>query len=406
MKRREFLRKSSLTAAGIVVSPLIAQSAGNSIFKDSGKIQVVELEGSAKNRGRVHGELLKDKIAESIKRWKDNIRNQRREDPNKYINDFMDNTNFEYAVKKWTPDLLDEVKGIAEGSGIDYKTIFASQCIDEDWWYSRNSREGISLPLDKNCSALGVYGQKGIPPLVAQNLDIMNYTEGLEVLLHIKYPESSLETYVFTLAGFIAANGMSNRSVGVCVNTLLQLDQSPIGLPVAFVVRGIIEQQNYDNAVKFVKKIKHASGQNYTIGGPEEISAYECSANKKVRHIPVKGVPRLYHTNHPFVNDDKSIFEEIQKKYPNSRSGSGNSEVRYNTLKKYLKDPNEKITVEKIKSILSSQDVPYNPICNDYREGGYGFTAGCMVMELSGKPVFHLAPGPPNSTNFKKYSFD
>ena len=56
---------------------------------------------------------------------------------------------------------------------------------------------------------------------------------------------------------------MNSRSVGVCVNAVTQLAYSPKGLPVAFVIRGILRQKTYDEAVKFLGDIPPAAPQNY-----------------------------------------------------------------------------------------------------------------------------------------------
>ncbi len=402
MRRRTFLRKSALLSAGFVLNPMIYERSEN--YKN---LKVVTLTGSPRKRGQIYGETLKKEISEIVALWKENLQRFRSVNPDNYIKEFLDNTNFTKAIKKWTPDLLDEVKGIAEGTGIDFKTIFAYQLGDEEWWYGRNRRFGITLPEQRECSAIGVFKQKGIPPLLAQNMDIPVYTDGYQVLLHIKHEKSSLESFVFTFAGYIATTGVNNHSIGICCNTLLQLNPSPAGLPVAYIVRGVLAQKTYKDAIKFIQNVKHASGQNYTIGGPEEIVDFECSANKVKRFIPYRGATEVYHTNHPIVNDDQSIFKEILKKIPpeRRRKHPTNSEIRLNTIKKRIKESSGKITVETIKSILSSHDDPDNPICNHKRQKRGAFTAGCLIMELSETPVLHLAPGPPCSTEFETFRF-
>jgi len=266
----------------------------------------------------------------------------------------------------------------------------------------------IPLPQAHHCSALGVFGQEGLPTLVAQNMDIMSYEDTYEVLLHIKHQDSSLESFVYTVAGLIALCGMNNHSLGICCNTLLQLDHRPDGLPVAHIVRGVLSQTEYSGATKFVHNIDHASGQNYTIGGPNEAASFECSANKVSRFIPYEGAKRVYHTNHPLVNDDQGTYRKIIKKLPEDKKpkSPGNSEIRLAALEKRLKDPAVRITVETAKSALCSHDDPENPVCNHIPEdGGGGFSFGSLVYELGDSPELNLAPGPPCSTEFKVYTF-
>ena len=114
--------------------------------------------------------------------------------------------------------------------------------------------------------------------MVAQNQDMPDFVYGHETLLHIKYQDSDLESYIWTFSGIIALVGMNNHSVGICANTLLDLNPCLDGLPVAFVQRGLAEQPSFEEAVKFAKTVKHTSGQNYVIGGKRNLINLECSA--------------------------------------------------------------------------------------------------------------------------------
>jgi isopenicillin-N N-acyltransferase-like protein len=417
MKRRLFFKKSAQVLAGVSAGCLIPDgwkrfsSVPNmhlSHSSDKETIKVIELRGTPQQRGQIHGEALRDKISELIEIWKGDLRANRKMDPDACIDDFLDNTQFVKAIKKWTPDLLDEVKGIAEGSGIDYKTIFAFQVGEEEGWYARRKESGASggpfpIASAEKCSGLGVCGQEGLPALVAQNQD---YTlkDGNEALLHIKHNNSSLESYVFTLAGLIAIlPGMNNSPLGICANALPQLAPRPDGLPVAFIARGVLERRSFRDAVKFIHGISHATGQNYIIGGPEEVGSFECSANKVSRFVPYPGANRVYHTNHVLVNDDLDNTLDENSVYGGFLP---NTQARFQALEKRLKDPKKTITVATAKEALSSHDDPKFPVCRHTpKPGGVGFTAGCGVAELTDPPVFHFAPGPPCSTEFKTYTF-
>ena len=95
-----------------------------------------------------------------------------------------------------------------------------------------------------------------------QNMDLEGLRNGFQVLLHIKYPGSTHEVMVVSNAGCIGWNGMNNKGIGICCNTLLQLSNCRDGLPVNCIVRGVLEQTTEVDAVKFVQQVKHASGQN------------------------------------------------------------------------------------------------------------------------------------------------
>ncbi len=282
--------------------------------------------------------------------------------------------------------------------------MVVSQLGDEHYWYLRNREFGIPVSATRGCSALGVSKEGDRFPLLAQNMDIEDMYDGTQTLLHVKHPQSTLESFVFTYAGYLALTGMNNRPLGICCNTLLQLDYATDGLPVTFIVRGVLEKSSLREAKEFIYGIKHASGQNYTIGDGQGVAAFEGSGHKVSPFMPFEGSTRVYHTNHPLANDDQNVHKEILKKIPvdKKKPGSSNSEVRFDFLAKNLKNSSKTITVETIKSILSSNEVP---ICFEKKPDAGGMTFGCLIMELSPSPVLHVSPGPPCSTEFKKFAF-
>ena len=370
---------------------------------------VLVLEGSARERGRVHGETLRPTIRDFVSNWKSQLKEATGMDPDQYLDRFLKETELLSAVARWTPDLLEEVIGIAEGSGVERNTILALQLVDEEWWYRREQQFTLSNPGGERCSALGVFGQKDLAPVVAQNLDLNDFYDGYQVVLHIKDPASPIESLVFTTAGFIAMNGLNNQGIGICCNALLQLNHARDGLPVAFVHRGVLAQSKLDDAVAFIRRVKHASGQNYIIGSPEGVVSYECSANRVSRYEPFEGAKRLYHTNHPLVSDDLVTGTESAQEPSSDEnlivSTPTNSQVRFESLERRLQDNTEPVTVEIVKSILGAHDSNEHPVCRHKIPGGGAMTLGCQIMSLSSPPVLHVAPGPGCSTEFRALTF-
>jgi len=145
--------------------------------------------------------------------------------------------------------------------------MFAFQLVDEIWVLGRDIQT-------EKCTSFGAKKAANHPAIVAQNLDIPTFYHGFQTLLHIKDSKRDLETLLFTFPGFIAANGINSHSVAVVVNAVQQLDNSRDGLPVAFVIRGILQQKSYKEAVKFVQTVQHGAPQNYMIGGPDDVGSF------------------------------------------------------------------------------------------------------------------------------------
>ena len=76
-------------------------------------------------------ELLKKQISEITDRWKKEVESAYDMDFDDAIKLFFSKTKYLDVINIYCPDLLKEVYGIAEGSGIDYNTILAFQLSEE-----------------------------------------------------------------------------------------------------------------------------------------------------------------------------------------------------------------------------------------------------------------------------------
>jgi len=376
----------------------------------SSKREYVCVEGSPVNRGLIYGETLRTEIRELIELWKQNLERNTGMPAEDFITKFLDHTGYLPAIQRFTPGLLEEVRGIAKGSGNSYDTIFAFQLLDE---LILNAGD-----VAGHCSSIGVDKTETKPALLGQNWDIEGFVHGFQTVLHVKEEGSDIESLVFTYAGMIAAFGVNNRGIGVCLNSLPILRYAQTGLPVAYVIRGILANPTIDGALDFVRTIDHASPQNYLIGDFERIVDLECSSGKVVQ-FSVAGNPGVvFHTNHPLVNDDYSSKytvllgdrERGERTDESYHAAVGfmeqNSGTRFLTLEKELGAlPAEEITVDRIKSILASHDSSDHPICMDLGDETKLTSIVSTVIELSGDPQFHVAFGPPDVTPYMTYTF-
>ena len=374
-----------------------------SLFSQEGRdkaVPVLELKGSAFERGLQHGTQLKTTIGDIFRKWKENMRTS---NPDSLIADFLSATNFEPITKKYTPFVLEEIKGIAEGSGQSYQDVFAFQLLDEFWVYLDTKRNEPR----HHCSGMGAAATADRPAYIAQNMDVENYMQGGQVLLHIPATKDEPEQYIVSCAGLVALNGMNSRGIGMCMNTILELKGSTDGLPVAFIIRAVLRQQNGKEAIRLLQEIKHASGQNYILGIADSVYDFEASANKVVRFIPAGGNSSLvYHTNHALANDDvKPWYKKLFERNMAGQNATDNSVARMASLQERLGKQANAITTDLIKATLQSKDDPYNPVCRTYRERGFGFTFSSILFTLTGKRSVQLTYGSPDQSVYREYFF-
>ena len=223
------------------------------------ELKVVTFSGSGYELGLQHGKELKTEIGEIISAWKKNTSSSLGKDADTILKNFFEYAEFEEAIKRWTPELFEEIMGISDGSAQNINDIMLLNLIDEFWVYIDN--------LDNHhCSALGVPSRNGEPGYIAQNVDIDNFTDGFQVLMRLNRTKDSPEQLILTYPGLIALNGLNEEGIGVCLNTLMQLKASSSGLPVAFVIMHILNITDNEDVLNFIKSENHASGQNYIIG--------------------------------------------------------------------------------------------------------------------------------------------
>jgi isopenicillin-N N-acyltransferase-like protein len=304
MKKRSII----LSAFALLLSASVALAAAEpSQLVRKGNLRVLELQGTPYERGRTHGQTLKQEIQELINRWKANIEKSFSVPAETYIRKLLDASDFQLAVERWTPGLLDEVRGIADGAGVDFQTTYAFQLIDETWVMNDD------LDLSK-CTTIAARKRGDTPAFVAQNLDIPSFYHGFQTVLRIRGSDEEPEALVFTIPGIVAANGLSDRSVGVCVNAVTQLAYSAKGLPVAFVIRGTLRQKTYADAVRFLKEIQPAA--------PMKCRS-KCSASSRV--LPVSDWGRR---NEYMLSMTVRVTRELLKPPPPDLLPSGKEELR------------------------------------------------------------------------------
>lgn len=372
------------------LSVFLALAAGQSApSARQGKLRVLELAGTPYERGRTHGQTLKPEIQELVKRWKADIEKSYPVPATIYIQKLLEASDFMPAVERWTPGLLDEVRGIADGAGVDFRTMFAFQLIDETWVMSSD------LGLAK-CTSMGARKKGGRPAFVAQNLDLPVFYNEYPTVLRLR-GRGEPEALVFTVPGVVAANGLNDRSVAVCVNAVTQLAYSAKGLPVAFVIRGILRQKTYADAVRFLRDIQPAAPQNYLIGGPAEVTDIERSPNRLAEFLPFSGAEFTYHTNHPLVNDDFS------PKFIAQLSKSGMPLETYKAL-----CPRFKFLLASFKDNAADLSLAaLRRLFADRRSGiNNESTYGCTIMVLGKHPELHIAPGRPDEAPFQVLGFE
>ncbi|MEL6675162.1 MAG: C45 family peptidase [Bacteroidota bacterium] len=360
------------------------------------KLIYLELSGTPYERGLTHGKLLKKEIEEVLQLLKDDIQQNSKQDADSFIAYFLKETDYVSDIEQWTPDLLEEVKGIAEGSGLAYADLLMHQLIDEYWFHTLN----LSA---HSCSSFGLNKREDQPSIAAQNMDIPPFYHGYQTVINVIEPETQKQTMYLTIPGHLGITGMNDQAVSINCNTLIQLGSGTTGLPVTFIVRGVLEKNTQEEALAFLHEIQHASGQNYIIGGPETVHSMECSANQVAEFRPFENAPFTYHTNHPMANTDFSqAFLGILGNASISIEQFQQEEFRCQRIASFQErftSETEGVGIEDIKTVLRSRDNETRDVVSNEN------TYASVIYQLSGEPQFIIAPGKPHEEAYMHIPF-
>jgi len=333
---------------------------------------VIDVSGDGYARGLAHGEQLRDAVQASVGNVVEALGGEAE------IERFISETNFLPTIDHLTPDLGQEVRGIAVGSNMALHLVLAHNLMDEHWWWStnRNRREACTLLATTSPT-----------PIIGQTMDLPSYMDGSQFILRSHFTDGSVSA-VLSSAGLIGLCGSNSHGVGICVNALSMLNHSGAGLPVAFVMRGALASTTSTRALEFVRSVPHASGQHYAIVGPTdsgEITAtgIECSAGGAVGSS--QGSPRFAHTNHPLATTDLDPAVETPASSTHSRYDVATTRGE---------------SVENGDDLIAILHDRTGPVCVERADDGEWMTFGAIVTEFAMPIRMRYALGPPTESSW------
>ncbi len=224
----------------------------------------------------------------------------------------------ENVLNKYTPHLLDELHGIATGSGVQDDSLLALNCRTEilppDFLQHAMASDGHNVDdsVDTHaneCTSLAIAREKS-PVWLAQNWDWVSLQRQGLIVLHA-VPDNAPAYITVTEAGMLAKIGINDQGFGVSLNILRShTDGQSEGMPVHFLLRALLECGTVREACEFAQQLPYASSSNIMIADESgDIASLEISpAGCKV--LPSNG-GQLCHTNHflnqAFASDDAGI---------------------------------------------------------------------------------------------------
>lgn len=308
----------------------------------SSTIPVLELSGTPHEIGLTHGRAMKDAITEfaaTVTAVHQENNAYLRVDRNSLGNFCRRNLGF---LEKFSPDLVAEMHGIAEGAGLPFEDILYLNSFLELEDLRAPSLGGRILP-DRlwGCTTFNITREASADgrAYIGQTYDMERYYGRFLCLLRIT-PERGPSMLVVTLAGVLGVNGFNSTGIGAVINKITALDARP-GVLYPFIMRKSLASERIGDALGAVIFSPRASGINYQLAGNGVAFCAETSA-AAYQLLEIDGV--MAHTNH-YLSSDMRRYET-----PNWLSHGG-SMVRKQVADAFLKHHRGEITVDRLKEL-------------------------------------------------------
>ncbi|KAI0184018.1 acyl-coenzyme A:6-aminopenicillanic acid acyl-transferase-domain-containing protein [Xylaria flabelliformis] len=265
----------------------------------------IKCTGSPYEIGVMHGITAKDKITGSIDFYTRLFQTscslawpEVRQEAAKYV----------HPLETITPRYIEEIKGIAEGSGSTFLDILALNIRTEIMFglFSDVGKDIARAPSD-GCTSLGWLTESR--SFLGQNWDWMVEQGRNLVVCHVSQPGTGIPDFsMVTEAGIIGKIGLNSEGVGCCLNAIKCRGVDPSKLPIHFALRKVLESPSRVAAVEAIKQVGVAGSGHILIGDATGSTGLECTS-KWVKEVAMDDSKRVCHTNHLIL--DKSDVEEV-----------------------------------------------------------------------------------------------
>ena len=306
-------------------------------------------------------------------------------------------------IERYDPEILTEMRGIADGAGLTLEEIVALNSRYEFVWAKMEADASAVPKVSPECMALGIQPTPGIDgaPIIGQNWD---YKRGVRknciLLEEIQEPEKP-NIVIHTEAGILGQKGMNSAGVGLLINALLSdRDRYEPSVPFLVAVRAALDQRTIRGGIQKLKTAKRSVSGNLMLGQASDIVDLELTPSSYEEINPRDAV--ISHANSFMgpAHNGTDIVDVFDKIFPDSR---GRGERAGSLLRgSKIKD---QAAFEKILS--DHTDYPHS-ICRHLAVGENedvgSETLVSIILDLSGR-IMRVCDGHPCSAPYEEYRF-
>jgi isopenicillin-N N-acyltransferase-like protein len=364
---------------------------------------LIEISGPPRERGRHYGAAAADRIRRGVGHYTEQLRGMALSDADirELVRDYLP------TIEAFDPAYVEEMRGIAEGAGLELEPIALLNARTEILQLGRRrakARKEAVRPADPD----GCTGAVLLPAATrdgvlihGQNWDWKAECAETAIVLKVRRDDGP-DFLTFTEAGGLARAGFNASGIAITANYLeSDRDYRQIGVPLALIRRKVLESEHYALAIRAVATTPKSAANNMIVSYAEGFAIdFECAPDESFQLYPERGV--LVHANHftspvalaklkdtGIVNTPESLYRDVR-------------------VREALVPEIGRLTRDHLKAAFFDKFGEPWSVCRPPRKNfnnNLSATVAMIVME-PGRGVMEVAPLPALNRSFTTYRLD
>lgn len=249
-------------------------------------IAFVRASGSAYERGHAHGSQLGPQlrafVADDLCRL-----NRLLAEPTSLAGLTPQLRAYRDQLELCTPELLDEIIGLADGASISADEALLLQLRRELMGYTK-------LPTMGDCTTYARRGESAGNTVLAQTVDLNGNLDDAISVLQLRDTATGRTSLLLSFAGLLGYLGLNSDGLAIGINLVLGGSWIP-GIPPYLVIRQLLDQAgSVAEALATLPTLPIASSRTLTLCDSTTVACVEILDNE----LRVVSGPRSVHTNH------------------------------------------------------------------------------------------------------------
>lgn len=310
------------------------------------------------------------------------------------------------AIEHYFPTQLEELRGIAAGSGLAFEDILTMNCRTEVLWRAAVLKASSVAPWVRSQGARGECSSFALEPdrtadgraLVGQNWDWLNVLADGVIVLEVERPDGP-NFVTIVEAGLLAKTTLNAAGLGIGINTIVcSLDGGASGVPFHVLVRAAADAEHASDVVEMLASVPRASSGNYILASADGavLDVETAAGDASTVHPLIAHNGAVVHTNH-FLRTPAGGFDLAPAQMPDSF-------VRLGRMQRLIADRESPLTVAGLQAALGDHsDFPSSVCCHpDDRaaRAAQWATLAASILDPAAR-VLHLAEGTPCSAEWQ-----